>query len=60
MTEHHLDPYNGTELVQYKSSLILNVIIPNTQTLQLLTINVKTEIIYKRYKKCPAATKSSN
>jgi hypothetical protein len=47
--------YNETEVALIKPSLILNIILQNTQTLQLFTINIKTEIIYKSYKKSSAA-----
>jgi len=46
--------YNTTVVVQNKSSLLMRIIITNTQTLQLLTINIKTEIITKIIKKCQA------
>jgi hypothetical protein len=41
-----------TVVIHNKSSLLLKIIFKNTQTLKLFTENMKTEIIYKRYKKC--------
>ncbi len=41
--------YNRTVVVQNKSSLLLKIIFTNTQTLQLFTKKVKTEIIYASY-----------
>ncbi len=41
---------NRTEAVQNKSSLILKIILQNPQTLQLSTINIKIDVIYKIYK----------
>ncbi len=35
--------------VTYNSSLLLKNILQNTQTLQLFTMNIKTESIYKSY-----------
>jgi hypothetical protein len=46
--------YNTTVVVQNKSSLLMSFIITNTQTLQPLTINIKTEIITKIIKTCQA------
>jgi hypothetical protein len=31
----------------------------NTQTLQLLTLNISSEIVYKRYQKCQATNLDS-
>jgi hypothetical protein len=36
-----------------KSSLLRKIILQNTQTLKLFTIDIKTEIINKSYKKMP-------
>jgi hypothetical protein len=38
-----------TQVALNKSSLLLKFILQNTQTLELFTINSKTEIIYKSY-----------
>jgi hypothetical protein len=38
------------EVAWYKSSFLLLNILQNTQTLQLFTINIKTESIYKLLK----------
>jgi len=43
-----------TEVVENKSSLLLAIILQNTQTLQLCTVTIKTKIIHKSYKKCEA------
>jgi hypothetical protein len=37
-----------------KSSLLQKIKVQNTQTLQLFSINIFSEIIYKRYEKCQA------
>ncbi len=37
------------QVASNKSSLLQNNILQNAQTLQLFTINIKTEIIYKTY-----------
>jgi len=37
------------DVVQNKSSLLLKIILQNMQILQLFTINMKTESIYKSY-----------
>jgi len=37
------------DVVQNKSSLLLKIILQNMQILQLFTINMKTENIYKSY-----------
>jgi hypothetical protein len=37
------------DIVQNKPSLLLDVILQNVQILQLFTINIKTESIYKSY-----------
>jgi hypothetical protein len=37
-----------------KSSLVLKKILQNTQTLQLFTMIIKSESIFKSYKKCQA------
>ncbi len=42
----------STVVVQNKSSLLLMIILKNAQTLQLFTVNIKTEIVYKSYQKC--------
>jgi hypothetical protein len=44
--------YHRTVVVQNKSSLLLPIILTNTQILQQLTIDIKTEIIYRIFKKC--------
>ncbi len=43
--------YNRDEIVQNKSSLLLKINLQNTQTLQLFTINMQSEIttIYNQY-----------
>jgi hypothetical protein len=43
-----------TQVALNKSSLLLKYILQNTQTLELLTINVKTEIIYQKLLKMPS------
>ncbi len=43
---------NTTVVVQNKSSLLPKIIYTNTQTLQLPTKNIKTEIIYKKIISC--------
>ncbi len=45
----NIDYYIIEQVAWNKSSLLLNIIIQNTQTLQLFTMNIKTEIIYKSY-----------
>jgi hypothetical protein len=40
---------NETEVASNKSSLLLKILIQNTQTLQLVSMNHKTESIYKSY-----------
>ena len=45
-------PYNRAVVVQKKSSLLLKIFVTNTQTLQLSTKIIKTQIIYKSYYKC--------
>jgi hypothetical protein len=47
----NIDYYIIEQVAWNKSSLLLNIIIQNTQTLQLFTVIIKTEIIYKSYKK---------
>jgi hypothetical protein len=42
----------STVVVQNKSNLLLMIILKNAQTLQLFTVNIKTEIVYKSYQKC--------
>jgi len=41
--------YNGTDVAVNNSSLLLDIQIQITQTLQILTINIYSESIYKRY-----------
>ncbi len=42
--------YNRTEVVQNKSSLLLKIILQNTQTLQLFTNDIKQKIFTKDLK----------
>jgi hypothetical protein len=37
--------YNGTEVASYKSSLLLNILFQNTQTLQIFTINITPKLL---------------
>ena len=41
--------FNRTEVALNKSSLVLKIILQNTQTLQLFSMNIKTEIILTSY-----------
>ncbi len=43
-----------TQVASNKSSVLLKYILQITQTLELLTINVKTEIIYQKLLKMPS------
>ncbi len=45
----NINYYIIEQVARNKSSLLLNIIIQNTQTLQLFTMITKTEIIYKSY-----------
>jgi len=40
--------YNRTQVEQNPSSLLLKIVLPNTQTLQLITINIKTEAFLQK------------
>jgi hypothetical protein len=46
--------YKIEQVILNKSSLLLKIQKQNTQTLQLITRIIKTESVYKRYKKCQA------
>ncbi len=46
---------NRKEVGENKSSLLLKIILSNTQTLQLFTFNIQSEIVYKKTLKCRAA-----
>ncbi len=46
--------HDKTEVVEKKSSLLVAIILQNTQTFQLCTVTIKTKIIHKSYKKCEA------
>jgi hypothetical protein len=48
-TRREKDLFNRTAVVQNKSSLLQKIIFKNIETLQLLTINIKTELIFLRY-----------
>ncbi len=59
MILHKMVPYLSyllmiEEVASSESSFPLKIQMQNTQTLQLLTLNISSEIVYKRYQKCQA------
>ncbi len=49
------DPSTIEQVAWNKSGLILKIILQNSQTLQLFTINIQTEMIYKSNKNAKQA-----